>query len=98
MISMLTAIYTVPGGLKAVVITENIQTVILLAGSIILTFLSISAVQDIGITSIEDLKLSLKQDQLKMLHAADSEIGTMKDILGILFSWVSHIGNMVLVY
>ena len=40
MISMLTAIYTVIGGLKAVVITENIQTVILLAGSIILTFLS----------------------------------------------------------
>ena len=84
MISMLTAIYTVIGGLKAVVITENIQTVILLAGSIILTFLSISAVQDIGITSIEDLKLSLKQDQLKMLHAADSEIGNNEG-----YSWYS---------
>mgnify|MGYP003624414682 FL=1 len=74
-ISVITAIYTVAGGLKAVVITENIQTVILLLGSIILTGLAIVAVQDTGIETIEQLKAALKPDQLKMLHSGDSEIG-----------------------
>ena len=74
-ISVITAIYTIAGGLKAVVITENIQTVILLLGSIILTGLAIVAVQDTGIETIEQLKAALKPDQLKMLHSGDSEIG-----------------------
>ena len=37
LISVITAIYTVLGGLKAVVVTETIQTVILLLGAISLT-------------------------------------------------------------
>lgn len=77
-ISIITTIYTVAGGLKAVVVTENVQTVILIAGSCILTGLAIVAVQDTGITSIEELKLALKPDQLKMLHSADSDIGRNK--------------------
>jgi SSS family solute:Na+ symporter len=74
-ISIITTIYTVTGGLKAVVVTENIQTVILIVGSCILTGLAILAVQDTGIASIEELKLVLKPDQLKMLHSADSDVG-----------------------
>jgi solute:Na+ symporter, SSS family len=74
-ISVITSIYTVAGGLKAVVITENIQTVILLSGSIILTVIAIYAVGDTGISSIEELKAALKPGQLEMLHSADSEIG-----------------------
>ncbi|MEX2410442.1 MAG: hypothetical protein WD607_03565 [Candidatus Paceibacterota bacterium] len=42
LISGVTAIYTVIGGLQSVVITETIQTVILIAGSLILTILGIS--------------------------------------------------------
>tara|TARA_S200000501_G_scaffold141907_1_gene134006 strand:+ start:225 stop:1850 length:1626 start_codon:yes stop_codon:yes gene_type:complete len=74
-ISIVTTIYTVVGGLRAVVITENVQTVILIAGSCILTVLAILAVRDIGILGIEDLKLALKPDQFEMLHSSGSVIG-----------------------
>src|SRR4051794_5248281 len=37
LIAVLTGIYTIIGGLRAVVITESIQTVVLLAGAIIIT-------------------------------------------------------------
>ena len=84
-ISVITAIYTVAGGLKAVVITENIQTVILLLGSIILTGLAIVAVQDTGIETIEQLKAALKPDQLKMLHSGDSEIGKSEGMAWYMF-------------
>lgn len=36
-ISLITAVYTIAGGLKAVVITESIQTVVLLAGAVIIS-------------------------------------------------------------
>jgi len=36
-ISIVTAIYTVLGGLKAVVVTETIQTVILILGAVTVT-------------------------------------------------------------
>ncbi len=74
-ISIVTTIYTVAGGLRAVVITENVQTVILIAGSCLLTILAISAVRDIGVLGLEDLKLALKPDQFEMLHSSDSKIG-----------------------
>jgi SSS family solute:Na+ symporter len=74
-ISVITTIYTVAGGLKAVVVTENVQAVILISGSCILTALAIMAVRDTGISSIEELKMALKPDQFKMLLSADSEIG-----------------------
>lgn len=39
-IAALTGLYTIIGGLKAVVITESIQSVVLIAGAIIITFFS----------------------------------------------------------
>ena len=74
-ISIITTIYTVAGGLRAVVITENVQTVILIVGSCLLTILAITAVRDIGILGLEDLKFALRSDQFEMLHSSDSEIG-----------------------
>ncbi len=74
-VSLMTTIYTVFGGLKAVVITENIQTVILLFGSTILTVIAVSALQEIGINNWSDLEAVLKPDQLKMLHGRNSDIG-----------------------
>jgi uncharacterized sodium:solute symporter family permease YidK len=41
-ISVVTAIYTVVGGLRAVVVTETIQTVILLGGAILITVIGLS--------------------------------------------------------
>lgn len=37
-IAVITSIYTIVGGLRAVVVTESIQTVVLLSGAIIMTF------------------------------------------------------------
>ncbi|MGF7232851.1 sodium:solute symporter family transporter, partial [Arachidicoccus sp.] len=39
-ISIITAIYTIVGGLKAVVVTESIQTIVLLIGAVIISYAS----------------------------------------------------------
>jgi len=72
-ISVITAIYTVLGGLKAVVVTETIQTVLLLAGAVLVTMFAIFALGDAGITSFAELKAAVKPDQLSMIHTSNSE-------------------------
>ena len=59
-ISGATLAYTVLGGLKAVVITEAIQTVILIIGAFLMTILSINALGDHGIHSMAELKAALR--------------------------------------
>jgi SSS family solute:Na+ symporter len=71
-ISLITAVYTVLGGLKSVVVTESIQTVILILGSIVLTGFAIAALPENGISSLAQLKEQLKPGQLKMLHTRES--------------------------
>jgi len=71
-ISIVTTIYTVLGGLKAVVVTETIQTVILIFGAVILTIIAVLALPDAGINSIGELKAHLKPGQLNMLHTKES--------------------------
>ena len=67
LISIITAIYTVVGGLKAVVVTETIQTVLLIAGSIVVTILAITALPAAGIHSWSELEAAVKPDQLSMI-------------------------------
>jgi SSS family solute:Na+ symporter len=71
-ISVITAIYTVLGGLKAVVVTETVQSVILIIGAMILTGVAIYALSDYGIQSITDLMENTKPGQLKILHSRES--------------------------
>ncbi len=71
-VSAITTLYTVLGGLKAVVVTETIQTVILLLGTFLLTYYAICELPEYGIHSLADLKASLKEGQLKMLHSTSS--------------------------
>jgi len=71
-ISVITAIYTVLGGLKAVVVTESVQTVILILGAIVLTGFAMAALPDHGVTSLAELKAQLKPGQLNMLHSKES--------------------------
>ncbi len=71
-ISVVTTIYTVLGGLKAVVVTETIQSVILIIGAIVLTGFAMFALGDKGITTIADLKANLKPGQLNMMHTKES--------------------------
>jgi len=71
-ISVITAIYTVLGGLKAVVVTESIQTVILILGAVAVTLFAIFALPDQGISSLSELRAAVKPDQLGMLQNDNS--------------------------
>ncbi|NQY11034.1 MAG: sodium/solute symporter [Flavobacteriales bacterium] len=71
-ISVVTTLYTVLGGLKAVVVTETVQSVILILGATILTGYAIFALSDLGIDSLAALKERLKPGQLRVLHTSES--------------------------
>jgi len=67
LISALTAIYTVVGGLKAVVVTETIQTVLLIGGSIIVTVLAAQSLPDVGINSWAEFKAAVGPERLSVI-------------------------------
>jgi SSS family solute:Na+ symporter len=71
-ISIITSIYTVLGGLKAVVVTETIQTAILLLGAVTVTIFAIFALPSHGIHSLAELKVAVKPDQLSMIQTDNS--------------------------
>ncbi|MHC4325006.1 MAG: sodium:solute symporter family transporter [Planctomycetota bacterium] len=68
-IAVITAIYTILGGLKAVVVTDSIQAVLLLLGCILLTVFGLRALGDVGIHSWADLRAATKPNQLSMVHS-----------------------------
>jgi len=73
-IALLTGLYTIIGGLRAVVITESIQTVVLLSGAIIITVLCFNKVG--GWSSItETLQATNSMDKLSMLRPAGDASG-----------------------
>ncbi len=66
-ICVITAIYTIIGGLKAVVVTESIQTVVLLAGAFIISYAAFNKMG--GWESMTDvLKSKGELDKLSMLR------------------------------
>ena len=67
-IAVITATYTILGGLKAVVVTDTIQAVLLLAGAAILTLIGLSHLSDIGIHNLAELRAAVKPDQMSMIH------------------------------
>ena len=72
-ISSITAIYTVVGGLRAVVVTETIQTVILLGGAVLITIIAMTKLPDAGVHSYADLVEATKPNQLSMIHTPGEE-------------------------
>ena len=86
LISVITAIYTVLGGLKAVVVTETIQTVILLLGAISLTLAAFFALPSVGIESWADLQQAVKPNQTNMLWDLRDENGKLYE-----YSWYSMV-------
>jgi SSS family solute:Na+ symporter len=72
-ISVVTAVYTVVGGLRAVVVTETIQAVILLAGAVVVTLLALFSLPEVGIDSLSALKEATREHQLSMLHESNEE-------------------------
>ncbi len=84
-IAVVAATYTIIGGLRAIVITDAIQAVLLLSGAVVLTVFAIFALPDQGIHSLADLQAAVKPDQLSMLHSfRNPETGRLNE-----YSWVS---------
>jgi len=63
------SIYTVLGGLRAVVLTESVNTVVLLAGACCITAFAIAALPGHGIHTLAQFRAVLKPQQLNMLQA-----------------------------
>ncbi|TVS16686.1 MAG: sodium:glucose symporter [Planctomycetaceae bacterium] len=87
-ISLITAIYTIIGGLRAVMITDAIQAVLLLLGAAILTFAGIQALPSVGVETWADFQAACRPDQLSMVQpirdaAAPGRLGLRE------FSWYS---------
>jgi SSS family solute:Na+ symporter len=71
-ISIIVVIYTVLGGLRAVVVKESINTVILITGALSILIFALMALPAHGIHSIAQFRAATKPDQLSMLHQHDS--------------------------
>ena len=71
-VSILTVLYTVLGGLKAVVVTESIQTVLLLLGALAVTVAGVLALGDSATAAnqglVEHLQTRTRPDQLSMVQ------------------------------
>ncbi len=81
-IAVVTGIYTIIGGLSSVVITEAIQTVILILGSLTITLLAIFKLPEVGIHSYDALKEAVDPNRLKVVDFDTSKTGfTFSDIL-----------------
>lgn len=87
-ISLATSVYTILGGLKAVMVTDVLQAVLLLTGAALLTYFGIQALPGVGIESWAELKAACKPGQLSMIQPiADAEAPGR---LGLReFSWYS---------
>ena len=73
-IAVLTGIYTIIGGLRAVVITESIQTIVLLTGAVIITVICFQKVG--GWDSLTATLLQTNSlDKLSMLRGSGDESG-----------------------
>ena len=83
-ISIITAIYTIIGGLRAVMITDAIQAVLLLLGAGVLTLMAIFALPGHGIETLAQFKEAIKPEQANMLQSIRDTGGRMND-----YSWLA---------
>lgn len=83
-LSAFTVVYTVLGGLKAVVLTENIQAGLLLFSAGLVTVLAIAALPDVGIRDMASFKLALQPGQLNMLQPIHNTDGHLNQ-----YSWLA---------
>ncbi|MCK5067492.1 MAG: sodium/solute symporter [Bacteroidales bacterium] len=73
-ISVITTLYTIMGGLRAIVVIESFQSVILIGGATLLTILAVALLPDKGVNSLADLKAALKPGQLDILQSGENAI------------------------
>lgn len=84
LISAVTVIYTILGGLKAVVVTETIQTFLLLGGAVLLTALAIHRLPEAGIHTYAEFKAQLDPSHLSMIHPIRDAEGHLNG-----YSWLA---------
>ena len=83
-LSLFTVTYTALGGLKAVVMTENIQVCLLLGGATLVTVLGIQALPSVGVHDLAGFKEAVAPGQLNMLQPVINDQGHLNG-----FSWLS---------
>src|SRR6266851_5357732 len=71
-VSVVVSIYTVLGGLKAVVVTETVNTAFLLIGACTITVFAILALPAHGIHTLAEFRAAVKPNQLSMLQTHSS--------------------------
>jgi len=82
-LSLFTVTYTALGGLKAVVMTENIQVCLLLGGATLVTVLGLQALPSVGVHDVATFKAAVMPGQLHMLHPVVNAQGHLSE-----FSWL----------
>ena len=82
-LSLFTVTYTALGGLKAVVMTENIQVCLLLGGATLVTVLGIQALPGVGVHDLASFKAAVAPGQLNMLQPVINSQGHLNE-----FSWL----------
>jgi solute:Na+ symporter, SSS family len=82
-LSLFTVTYTALGGLKAVVMTENIQVCLLLGGATLVTVLGLRALPAVGVADTAAFKAAVLPGQLHMLHPVVNAQGHLSE-----FSWL----------
>ncbi|MBE7499554.1 MAG: sodium/solute symporter [Verrucomicrobiales bacterium] len=82
-LSLFTVTYTALGGLKAVVMTENIQVCLLLGGATLVTVLGLRALPGVGVHDVATFKEAVAPGQLNMLQPIINAQGHLNQ-----FSWL----------
>jgi len=67
-LSLFTVTYTALGGLKAVVMTENVQVVLLVGGAALVTVLALRALPGVGVIDAAAFHAAFAPGQLRMLQ------------------------------
>ena len=83
-LSIFTVTYTALGGLKAVVMTENIQVVLLLGGALLVTILGLRALPAVGVHDLATFTATVNPGQLHMLQPVVNTKGHLNE-----FSWLA---------
>jgi len=83
-LSVFTVIYTALGGLRAVMLTESVQVLLLLGGAILVTTLAIVALPSVGIGSLASFRAAVGPGQLSMLQPIHDAHGYLNG-----YSWLS---------
>jgi SSS family solute:Na+ symporter len=83
-LSAFTVTYAALGGLKAVVMTESIQVVLLLGGATLITVMGFRALPRFGVHTVADFERAVAPGQLHMVQPVLNSAGHLNE-----FSWLA---------